>query len=326
MDLHLMDFPAWLAPYQPLVPLQALVEETNRIYHSFDAGNYDTDHLEIRLLWPELWAEMMRHLPARERWRVLDFGCGTGFETEQLFNTLGSKIEFLMAYDLSGEMLSQAKRRLGGNSRIHFDDDFSAVGRNGTYNLLVTNSVLHHLPDFEETLSSLLPLLSADACWLSGNEPSARFYRNPECIDLTQKYSEYRERLKWFEPGRYRDKLRKISRRHTLRATARRTVERGLFAIRPSDTVIARLVDFHVPHPLDDPGAGRGLDLEKMGFAFKEQWTLLWSKTYSYLGQFSELRAPKRWLEKARLLKERFPSDGANFCAVWSRQVHNLMS
>jgi hypothetical protein len=78
-----MDFPAWLKLYQPLVPLPTLVEETNRIYHSFDAGNYDADHLEIRQLWPGLWIEMMQHLPVRGIWRVLDFGCGTGFEAAQ---------------------------------------------------------------------------------------------------------------------------------------------------------------------------------------------------------------------------------------------------
>lgn len=318
MHLHLMDFPAWLAPYQPLVPLQALVEETNRIYHSFDARNYDAAHLEIRLLWPGLWAEMMRHLPEKDGWRVLDFGCGTGFEAEQLFNNLGSKIEFLMAYDPSSEMLAQAKRRLAGNSRVHFADDLNRVGARGTYNLLVTNSVLHHLPEIENTVFSLQPLLSSDSYWLAGNEPSTRFYRNPECRALAQKYSEYRERMKWFELSRYIDKFRKISGHHTLRATALTAVERGLFAMVPSDTVIARLVDFHVPHPLDDADAVRGLDLEKMQSTLKEQWTLQWSKTYSYLGQFSELAAPRKWRDKAGLLKNHFPADGANFCAVWS--------
>ncbi len=314
-----MDFPTWLKPYQPLVPLQTLVQETNQIYHSFDAGNYDADHLEIRQLWPGLWTEMMQHLPVQDSWRVLDFGCGTGFEAAQLFNTLGAKIELLLAYDPSSEMLAQAKQRLADNSRINFTDDFSNVGGSGTYNLLITNSVLHHLPDFDHTISNLLPVLTADAYWLAGNEPSARFYRNPVCRDLAQTYSVYRERMKWFEPARYLDKLRKISGRHTLRATARMALERGLFATIPSDTVVARLVDFHVPHPLDDADAGRGLDLQKMQSAFHPHWTLLWSKTYSYLGSYSELTAPKKWRDKASLLRKQFPADGANFCAVWSR-------
>ena len=56
-----MEFPSWLVPYQPLVPLKSLVTEVNGIYHSFDATKYDAEHTEIRVLWPGLWAEMMNN-------------------------------------------------------------------------------------------------------------------------------------------------------------------------------------------------------------------------------------------------------------------------
>ena len=104
---------------------------------------------------------------------------------------------------------------------------------------------------------------------------------------------------------------------NSLSATARKAVELGLFAIRPSETAIARLVDFHVHHLSDDVNAGRGLDLVKMQSAFSPHWSLRWHKAYSYLGAFSELGAPQQWRDKASLLKAQFPEDGANFCAVW---------
>jgi hypothetical protein len=103
-------------------------------------------------------------------------------------------------------------------------------------------------------------------------------------------------------------------------ATARVALEQGLFAKLPSETAINRLVDFHVHQLEDDVKTERGFDLAKMESIFSPHWLLQWSKTYSYLGAFGELRAPQQWLNKARLLKERFPADGANFCAVWSRQ------
>ncbi|HWF03234.1 MAG TPA: hypothetical protein VHA06_06075, partial [Candidatus Angelobacter sp.] len=87
----------------------------------------------------------------------------------------------------------------------------------------------------------------------------------------------------------------------------------------PSETAIARLVDFHVQHLSDDINASRGLDLVTMQAAFNPQWSLQWHTTYSYLGAFSELGAPSQWRDKAGLLKTKFPEDGANFCAVWSR-------
>lgn len=316
-----MEFPSWLVPYQPQVPLKSLVTEINNIYHSFDATKYDLDHAEIRLLWPDLWVEMLHQLPQRDSWRVLDFGCGTGFEAEQLLHAFGSRIDFLVAYDPSQEMLAQSKIRLRNNSQVILSDNFDEVKAQGPYNILITNSVLHHLADIDETIFNLQTLLSDDAYWLSGNEPSSRFYKNADCIRLFKEYAAYCRRTKWFQPTRYMGKIKSIFGMNSLSATARKALERGLFAMRPSDTAIARLVDFHVHHLSDDVNAGRGLDLKKMQLAFSPHWSLLWHKTYSYLGAFSELRAPRQWRDKAMLLKAQFPEDGANFCAVWSRSA-----
>jgi len=312
-----MKFPAWLAPYQPQVPLKSLVEEINRIYHRFDAANYDAEHIEIRLLWPELWAEMTQQLPQKDGWRALDFGCGTGFATEQVLRNLGSRLHLVVAFDPSRQMLSNGRNRLQ-NPKVIFSDDISTLTKHGPYNLLITNSVLHHLPDVEETLSQLQPFLSGDAYWLCGNEPSKRFYKNADCVDLFNAYAAYQERSKWIRPGAYVAKLKHTFGRDSLSATSRLALKRGLFTSRPSSTVIARLVDFHVHHPVDEIDAERGFDMTQLESAFKQHWKRRWSKTYSYLGPFSEFRAPRRWREKARLLKENFPEDGANFCCVWS--------
>ncbi len=321
--MNSVSFPAWLLPYGPLVPLESLVEQINNIYHSFDAGNYDAEHREIILLWPGLWRQMMRQLPERKCWRVLDFGCGTGFAAEQLLQTLGPNIDVLMAYDPSPEMLDQSRLRLQDSRKVIFSDKLPLVGEHGPYNLLITNSVLHHMADIQRAVSNLNADLSDDAYWLAGNEPSVSFYKNDECIHLFEEYSRYRRRIKWLEPSSYTAKLRKMLGRHTLSATARASVARGLFARRPSHAVIDWLVDFHVAHSVDEVTAGRGLDLAKMQTAFTPQWKLLWSTTYSFLGFFSEMTAPQKWRDKAGLLKDRFPSDGANFCAVWSRPAQD---
>jgi SAM-dependent methyltransferase len=314
-----MEFPSWLEPFQPRVPLKSLVEEINVIFHSFDARNYDAEHLEIRLVWPALWAEMMRQLPQRDCWRILDFGCGTGFEAEQLLQHQGARVDFLLAYDPSREMLGRAKSRLGNNAKVVFSNDLKAIQAHAPYNLLLTNSVLHHLGDVDETIFGLQAFLSKDAYWLAGNEPSTRFYKNAECVQLFQKYAAYRERRKWFQPSAYAGKLKSMLGKNSCSATARAALERGLFTRLPSEDAIVRLVDFHVQQPADDIHSGRGLDLARMKAVFQPYWILQWSRTYSYLGAFNELKAPRHWRKKAHLLKEKFPGDGANFCAVWSR-------
>ena len=52
------------------------------------------------------------------------------------------------------------------------------------YDLLATNSLLHHLPDPVATITALLPRLKADAWWIAGHEPSRRFYANPACVQM----------------------------------------------------------------------------------------------------------------------------------------------
>ncbi|NJK52295.1 MAG: class I SAM-dependent methyltransferase [Leptolyngbyaceae cyanobacterium SU_3_3] len=48
-----------------------------------------------------------------KEWRILDFGCGTGFEAEQLIRYLPQgSIAQLTCYDLSPEMLARCRARI----------------------------------------------------------------------------------------------------------------------------------------------------------------------------------------------------------------------
>ena len=169
-------------------------------------------------------------------------------------------------------------------------------------------------------MRSLLPCLSDNAVWLAGHEPSARFYRNHECMQLFVKYRRFREYAKWFVPGNYAAKLRLLLRRSPLSATADVAFRRGLFLKRPSPAVIDRIVDFHVARSVDDVADGRGLDVPTMQTWFQHDWHLHWSKTYSFLGPYPFVRTPRRWKKRAYMLERQFPSDGANVCMVWRRR------
>jgi SAM-dependent methyltransferase len=315
-----MEMPAWLSLYEPQIPLASLVEEVNKIYHSFDAKHYDREHPEIHQQLPAIWTEMIQQLPARPVWRVLDFGCGTGFEAEQLLKRLGSKVEVLVAYDPSPEMLAECKQRLRGFSGVVFCEQFTSTYTQKNFNLLLTNSLLHHLPSIKDTLSSLLLSLSSDAYWLAGHEPSSRFYRNSECITFLNDYSRYRERIKWFEPASYIAKLKMIVGKHPLSATAKVAYDRGLFKRVPSTSAVNKIVDYHVAHSPEEASEGRGLDFEKMQQHFGSIWQLRWLKAYGYFGGFNPVHAPEAWKNRIRQLAARFPNDGTNFSTIWSRQ------
>jgi SAM-dependent methyltransferase len=315
-----MNFPSWLAECEPQKPIPLLVEEVNRLYHSFGAQEYPQVHPEIYDFLPAVWRDMIASLAADTPWRVLDFGCGTGFEAEQVRAALGDRIELLVCYDPSAEMLAQCKRRLEGMAAAFFCSRWEEFPRLGPFNLLLTNSVLHHLPAIRETIGSLLLHLSPQAKWIAGHEPSARFYRNPECVRLLDEYRRYRKWKRFIDPASYRARLRQALRPDPLILTAEASVKCGLFKKIPPAVVIDRIVDFHVPHTAEEARAGRGLDFERMQEEFAEDLNLMYMKTYFFLGPYQLNTVPRNWLERASRLEKRFPKDGANFCTVWSRK------
>jgi ubiquinone/menaquinone biosynthesis C-methylase UbiE len=317
-----------ITPYAPALPLDDLVTELNRLYHSFEAQTYDQRHPEVHQQLPPIWSQMIQCLPARHaklQWRVLDFGCGTGFEATQLVNGLGAgSIASLTCYDPSGEMLALCEKKLASRLKdVRFVSDLAEVVRPGnSYDLLLTNSLLHHLPSPGKELQRLLPVLSVDAWWLMGHEPSRRYHRNGNCAALLARYRAERklgQLMRMREIGR---KLKSMLGQSATpaQATANAAYQAGLFARRPSAFAIGRLVDFHVPLSNKEAQAGGGFDFEAMDAVVSCGWARQWVKTYSFMGPYAEATLSPKWLDRCRRIAAENPFDGANFCSVWCRK------
>ena len=315
----------FLQPFEPQLPLLLLVERVNQIYHAHEAQDYDRLHPEIFSLLPEMWQDMLSKLPTWNSLKILDFGCGTGFEANQVILTLGNNIERITCYDLSSEMLSMCKKRLGGNPKIRFTSNVPEIAAHAPYDVLLTNSLLHHLPDVDSTIQSLLPFLTADAFWLAGHEPSARFYQNSQCSALLNEYMGHQRWARLADPVSYFRKLKQVAgiESDPLRITGVIAYKEGLFRKIPSRVAIDRLVDFHVPHSSQEASTGRGFDFRRLEDEWRNDWSLEWTRTYSFMGHVKELALPRRWQQKARRLAECFPNDGANFCCIWKRIPSN---
>lgn len=311
-----------LQPFEPQLPLQSLVEQVNRIYHALEAQDYDRLHPEIFSVLPETWQEMLSKLPKRNSWRILDFGCGTGFEANQVASVLEDRIGRLTCYDLSPEMLAICKERLGSNPQVLFTSNAAEIAVHAPYDILLTNSLLHHLPDVNLTIQTLLPSLTTDAFWLAGHEPSARFYQNPHCCVVLNQYMRRQRWARLAEPVSYLRKLKQLIGIETdpLRMTGVAAYRQGLFMKTPSRFAIDRLVDFHVPHSVEEASAGRGFNFRQLEAMWRNEWSLEWTRTYSFMGHVKESSLSGRWQQKARELAECFPDDGANFCCVWKRR------
>lgn len=312
-----------VAPYHPTVPLDQLVEWLNRLYHAVEAASYDETHPEIHAFLPSLWQRMIQTAAADcpfTQWSILDFGCGTGFEAEQMLANLPlGKIARLICYDPSPEMLDQCRTKIASRCpQATFVADLQAIAENsGKFNVLLTNSLLHHLPKPWDCIGEVLPMFSKDAVWLQGHEPSRRFYKNRHC---EKAFAAYRRR-RWVSPRKYVSRLCSLLLRNDpATVTAKESHRLGLFARKPPVNVVRSLVDFHVPHAYSKIATSdQGFDFEEIQKTIADQWRLKWVETYSYMGNVSEHRLSSAWKKQAAELKARFPLDGANFCCVWER-------
>ena len=321
-----------LKPFQPQLPIDELILEVNKLFHEFEAKDYDKIHPEIHQQLPPIWREMIDRATSVAKvpqWRILDFGCGTGFEAEQLIKNLPSgSIAELTCYDPSPEMLAFCRTKISPlfPTATFCSDLNSASGAGQSYNLLVTNSLLHHLPDPIETIVNLGDLLTADAIWLAGHEPSSRFYKNAECLKLCNDFEREDNRQKYLSLSRYWAAIERAIglKANPLNQAAAAAVDRGLFNQKPSKLAIDRIVDFHVAHSLDEAASGRGLDFEVMEQKFVDSWKLLWVKTYSFMGSHYDGELPEKWSRLSNDLAQSFPKDGANFCTAWQRRDRSV--
>ncbi len=325
--MKLVDVQKLLEPYEPQQSAESILEALNIAYHAREASRYDSQHAEICQQLPPLWREMIaialrqrRH----QRWSILDFGCGTGFEVSQLLRHLPhDAIADLWCYDLSPEMLQRCRCRISPIfPETRFTSSLEDVLDSGTqFNLLITNSLLHHLPKYLDLPQSLAPRLSDDAIWLTGHEPSARFYKNSDCRETYDRFLREHRWRRRFSPSAYVGYAKRQlgMSRTPAQAAANQVWQNGLFKRRPPARLVSRLVDLHVAHSVEEVQSGRGFDVEQIQRDLAGTWELVWTRSYSFMGAFYEGRLSGRWRDECLRLSSKFPDDGANFSAVWQR-------
>jgi len=105
---------------------------------------------------------------------VLDFGCGTGRVTEVLLE-LGYCVT---GYDISPQMLDQARRTIKENANVIFTSDPHEL--RGSWPLIVSLGVLDYYPDTTPLWQEWRHLLSSEGILLvtapNAHSPHARLY------------------------------------------------------------------------------------------------------------------------------------------------------
>jgi SAM-dependent methyltransferase len=326
-----MDIEQIVARYRPSASLPELVRALNLLYHGIEADHYDQIHDEIWEQELPIFRELVGLAGRGQKGSqisVLDFGCGTGFGSSQVVQVLGlPRINELVCADPSEAMLARCRQRLSsfcpGTRYIADAEGFSGkeewVGR---FDLMVTNSVLHHIYDWQDLLRRLIRFLKPEGYYLMGHEPSSRFYGNPECQGHYAAFLHERRWRRFLGLGNWKRFVRRQLHLEVdlLRETASAAAKAGLTGSRLPEGIVGELVDYHVPHPGGTRSA-KGLDFGEI--ASDPSWglTLAAVRTYAYIGGLSERSLPAKWRRIAERLAKQYPLDGASFCALWKKVV-----
>ncbi|HEX8220871.1 MAG TPA: methyltransferase [Chloroflexia bacterium] len=154
---------------------QRIIAENIKV-HAVEAGIYDQIHAEM-FNW-YIQRKFNRDLDLISKLvppgRALDIGSGTGNLTFKLLDR-GFCVN---AVDISEEMLGRLRRKAASHPRkealtiMHADADASIVEAHGPYHVITFSSVLHHLPDYEQTLRRAAELLAPGGIIYVAHEPT----------------------------------------------------------------------------------------------------------------------------------------------------------
>lgn len=299
------------------------IGRVSNLYHEAESAYYDQIHPELLdavAIWQTCLATIAPELP--ERLTVLDVGAGTGFASAVVAAALAPRVARIVCLDPSAAMLAKARTRLRNlqpEPRFVVGDIGCLSDREPRFDLIVTNSVLHHLPDIQAFLAQLARLLRPKGFYVAGHEPSREFFQRPAILRWTAAYRKWRRLRRLVTPSRHWNRIagREVA-ADPEAATSAALVEQGLLSQPLPPGVIRQLIDIHVPGA---PGSGLGLGLPGLdpadilsGGGFHERVSISYSHIKDSTAQMGPL-----WRQVDRWLARRYPRGGSNFLIAAQR-------
>jgi len=161
-----------------------LVLRVNELFHDLEGEAYDTVHPEIFQNEVDRWDRVLAaKFPRHEGpTTLLDIGTGTGFVGDRLLPHLREG-DTLVCADISAQMLQLTVPRLEKVKKglvvkpLKMDGEELALPDNSV-DMVMMNSVLHHVPDTTKFLTEITRVLRPNGLLIIGHEPNNRFFQS----------------------------------------------------------------------------------------------------------------------------------------------------
>ena len=300
-------------------------QAVNVTFHRFESEVYDELHQDM---WQSLPGEIARLVdaaaakgyPAGERLRALDIGCGTGLATDALLRSgLGARVEEVTLLDTSAQMLRRATARAAGwTARTRPVEGLLAAAEDGPFDVIITSSVLHHVPDIGAFLGEVARRQRPGGLFLHVQDPNGDAAADPELERRSQQMAarrppEWKERL---TPQRVAGRLKRMLTGALpddyISRTLRQLVADGVVREPLTVAELYRITDIHVHN-------GAGISARRVGAALPD-YELAAARAYGFFGEMPST-LPEDLAREERRLSESGSLAGAWIGAAWGKRA-----
>ena len=318
----------------PLAPIEEImrrhdstctVEEfhtaVNVVFHEFEAEIYDEVH---RDMWESLPAQVsllasdcLHSGAIAGNLRLLDVGCGTGLASDCVLKSpLGPKVASVHLLDTSPTMLRKAQSR-AGNWNIPVTSNEGTVETlraEQQFDLIVTCSVLHHIPDLAAFLRNIRQVQAPDGVFIHLQDPNGDYLKDEELQKRTAEVSKtiFPEWISRLAPKRvlgraYREITGKQGQDYVSR-TNRELLRRGVVQSPLTTKEIFSITDIHVQD-------GAGISIRRM-MEWMPDYQLISQRAYAFFGRLSST-LPSEWKSREEELSAQRALNGMHISAAW---------
>lgn len=315
-----------ISRYGVTCSLEEFQEAVNIVFHDMESSLYDEVHTDMWESLPSQFQLLANDIasanPATEL-RLLDIGSGTGLSTAQLLETtLGSRIKSVHLLDTSSKMLDQARSRLS-DYPVQMESTHglsSSLERGSGFDLIVTSSVLHHVPDLIDFCRDVSRLQRDNGFFIHLQDPNADSHGNENRVARESQWQQrssggLADALAHWAPRRIASSLfRRLTgkqRKTYIDRTNDELISRGVIRQPMSSADIWEVTDIHI-------GSGKGISVEKLERMLAE-YELLAAHSYGFFSVL-ESRLPSDLKAIERELIQKQSLEGCYVSATWQKR------
>lgn len=321
---HRQKMQEYLLQYDIHTNVDDFVSVTSNIYHQFEARQYDERHLSIAdsgSHWTRVTQVIAKRFRNADNLTVLDFGCGTGFASQQLLqSSLNSSITKINCYDLSAEMIQVCREKFAKDDRFIFYADHAGLQQmlatGVKCDIIVCNALMHHVLDTASVLGLIAKLLKPEGIFVMGHEPNKNFYCNGILQSVSKVFRLYKRAVRKITKGAGPSGISTNIAHATHAELARQKMIPDHFPA----SIIPKFVDIHVPmsNYTKQPWGELGFDADFVRNQLGHEFRLVDQITYSHIKD-QQADRDFLWKRVAGVLATVFPADGADAIFVFQK-------